>query len=120
MNFWQEVGLATVSGCVGMLFSALLIVWKYGPRIEKLRYGAEHVERAIERIELAIAKINLAEFENRFLERLNGRYLKTDLAEALVKRSDERWDALKLRLEHAEKEIKHLHSHHEHHNNMDT
>lgn len=31
-----------------------------------------------------------AGFENRLLERLNGRYLKADIAEELIKRSDER------------------------------
>lgn len=46
-----------------------------------------------------VLKQELAEFENKFLERLNGRYLQTKIAESLIKRSDERYEVMNEQLE---------------------
>ena len=45
-------------------------------------------------VKLAISH-ELEQFENRFLERLNGRYLSTKVAEAIIQRADERYEAMK-------------------------
>jgi len=104
MALWQEILLAIVSGLIGMLFSALLLVWKYGPKITNLDFRLAHVERTIERIELRLLAINLAEFENRILERMDGRYMK-------VGHGDEKWGTLKERLDRCEADIELMRSH---------
>lgn len=96
---WQELVVAFVSGSFGML---LLIVMKYGTQMIKADSRLSHLERSIERIETGLAKLNFAEFENSLLERLNGRYLKSDIAQAIIMRSDERNDAVLHRLDRLE------------------
>lgn len=104
MTLWQNVLLSLISGCVGMLFSALILVWKYGPKITKLDFRMELVERGVERIELVLSKINLAELENRILERGDGRWSK-------VGYSDERFSIMKERLDRVEADIEQMRGH---------
>lgn len=103
MTFWQEVALALVSAGIGMLSAALVLVWKFGPRLTNLDYRLAHVERGVERIEAALSKINLAEFENRIFERGDGRYMK-------VGYGDERLSNIKERLDRVEADVESLRS----------
>lgn len=78
MEFWQQVILQFIGVAVGVVIGILGMTVKLGPRLSKVEMMVNS------RIESGLTKQDLSDFENRFLERLNGRYLRTDLAKELI------------------------------------
>ena len=86
MNFYQEILLLVVSGAMGLISGILALTIKIGPRLNRME------QFMTDRLESGVDKSDLYDFENRFLERLNGRYLSSSVADVLIKRGDERWE----------------------------
>jgi len=78
MEFWQQAILQFIGVAVGVVIGILGMTVKLGPRLSKVEL------MVTTRIESGLTKQDLSDFENRFLERLNGRYLRTDLAKELI------------------------------------
>lgn len=92
MAFLQELVLIVFSGVMGMVLGILGMTLRIGPRLTKMETQLTSAS------ELRLSRGDLSEFENRFLERLNGRYLHQDLAQALIKKSDDQWLVMNARV----------------------
>lgn len=103
---------------IGVIFTLLIssgalgVFYKFGARMAVEERKSEELEDKLEKLEVEfekrvaaskqettstvgyLLKQELAEFENRFLERLNGRYLQTKIAEALIKSADLRYETV--------------------------